>query len=192
MWSWSAWRRIATSLIPVFQVQYLMDRGAAIEHVDHNGMRPLDRAIGCRNTAVVVCFLRKGAKLGPATWAMAAGKPDIMILLLNKLMEDGNVLYKVPCVLFFIGEGVFLFISSVSCEQLIWSVSNLGYFVLIELPSWHSSERLSCFMLWGSGTIDSRLEPTNACSQVCATEWLKPRTDITWSPKTRVSVAPQI
>ena len=74
-----------------------MDRGAAIEHVDHNGMRPLDRAIGCRNTSVVVCFLRKGAKLGPATWAMAAGKPDIMILLLNKLMEDGNVLYKVKC-----------------------------------------------------------------------------------------------
>ena len=33
--------------------------------------------------------------LGPATWAMAAGKPDIMMLLLNKLMEDGNVLYKV-------------------------------------------------------------------------------------------------
>ena len=32
---------------------------------------------------------------GPATWAMASGKPDIMILLLNKLMEDGNVLYKV-------------------------------------------------------------------------------------------------
>ena len=92
-----------TSLIPVFQVQYLMDRGAAIEHVDHNGMRPLDRAIGCRNTAVVVCFLRKGAKLGPATWAMAAGKPDIMILLLNKLMEDGNVLYKVPTLLFFFG-----------------------------------------------------------------------------------------
>ena len=92
-----------------------MDRGAAIEHVDHNGMRPLDRAIGCRNTAVVVCFLRKGAKLGPATWAMAAGKPDIMILLLNKLMEDGNVLYKVKelfvslflcfCI-FFAGGGV--------------------------------------------------------------------------------------
>ena len=41
-----------------------MDRGADIEHVDHNGMRPLDRAIGCRNTAVVICFLRKGAKLG--------------------------------------------------------------------------------------------------------------------------------
>ena len=76
-------------------MQYLIDKGAVIEHVDNNGMRPLDRAIGCRNTAVVICFLRKGAKLGPATWAMAAGKPDIMILLLNKLMEDGNILYKV-------------------------------------------------------------------------------------------------
>lgn len=53
-----------TDLSSWFQVQYLMDHGAAIEHVDHNGMRPLDRAIGCRNTAVVVCFLRKGAKLG--------------------------------------------------------------------------------------------------------------------------------
>lgn len=49
-----------------------------IEHIDINGMRPLDRAIGCRNTQVVQVFLRKGAKLGPATWAMAAGKPEIM------------------------------------------------------------------------------------------------------------------
>ena len=42
-----------------------------------------------------MCIVMQGAKLGPATWAMAAGKPDIMVLLLNKLMEDGNVLYKV-------------------------------------------------------------------------------------------------
>ncbi|XP_071101400.1 protein TANC1-like isoform X2 [Haliotis cracherodii] len=75
-------------------VQYLIDKGAHIEHVDHNGMRPLDRAIGCRNTAVIVCFLRKGAKLGPETWAMASGKTDVLLLLLNKLMEDGNILYK--------------------------------------------------------------------------------------------------
>ncbi|XP_063220744.1 protein TANC2 [Bacillus rossius redtenbacheri] len=75
-------------------VQLLMDRGAMIEHVDINGMRPLDRAIGCRNTQVVQCFLRKGAKLGPATWAMAAGKPEIMLILLGKLLEDGNVLYR--------------------------------------------------------------------------------------------------
>ncbi|CAG2057215.1 unnamed protein product, partial [Timema podura] len=72
----------------------LMDKGAMIEHVDINGMRPLDRAIGCRNSQVVQCFLRKGAKLGPATWAMAAGKPEIMLILLNKLLEDGNVLYR--------------------------------------------------------------------------------------------------
>ncbi|CAH1176220.1 unnamed protein product [Phaedon cochleariae] len=75
-------------------VQFLLDRGALIEHVDINGMRPLDRAIGCRNIQVVQCFLKKGAKLGPATWAMAAGKPDIMLILLNKLLEDGNILYR--------------------------------------------------------------------------------------------------
>ncbi|XP_053388257.1 protein TANC2-like isoform X2 [Mercenaria mercenaria] len=75
-------------------VQYLIDQGAQIEHADLNGMRALDRAIDRRNTAVVVCFLRKGAKLGQMTWAVAAGKADVMLLLLNKLMEDGNVLYR--------------------------------------------------------------------------------------------------
>lgn len=35
-----------------------------IEHVDYSGMRPLDRAVGCRNTAVVVTLLKKGAKIG--------------------------------------------------------------------------------------------------------------------------------
>ena len=49
-----------------------------MEHIDLNGMRPLDRAISCRNPGAVQCFLRRGAKLGPATWAMAKGKPDIM------------------------------------------------------------------------------------------------------------------
>ncbi|KAF7285187.1 hypothetical protein GWI33_011724 [Rhynchophorus ferrugineus] len=75
-------------------VQFLLDRGALIEHVDINGMRPLDRAIGCKNIQAVHCFLKKGAKLGPATWAMAAGKPEFMLILLNKLLEDGNVLYR--------------------------------------------------------------------------------------------------
>lgn len=65
-----------------------------IEHVDHSGMRPLDRAIGCRNTSVVVMLLRKGAKLGNAAWAMATSKPDILLILLQKLMEEGNILYK--------------------------------------------------------------------------------------------------
>ncbi|XP_021048172.2 protein TANC1 isoform X2 [Mus pahari] len=75
-------------------VLYLVEKGAVIEHVDHSGMRPLDRAIGCRNTAVVVTLLRKGAKLGNAAWAMATSKPDILIILLQKLVEEGNAMYK--------------------------------------------------------------------------------------------------
>ena len=59
-------------------VTLLLENGAMMEHVDLNGMRPLDRAIGCKNTAAVQCFLKKGAKLGPATWAMANEKPEIM------------------------------------------------------------------------------------------------------------------
>ena len=80
--------------LPLFQVQLLLERGAALEHVDVNGMRALDRAIGCRHVAVVICFLRKGARIGPATWAMATGKPEVLLLLLTKLLEDGNNLYK--------------------------------------------------------------------------------------------------
>ncbi|NXU17864.1 TANC1 protein, partial [Pardalotus punctatus] len=75
-------------------VRYLVEKGAMIEHMDHSGMRPLDRAIGCRNTSVVVMLLRKGAKLGNAAWAMATSKPDILLILLQKLMEEGNTLYK--------------------------------------------------------------------------------------------------
>lgn len=32
---------------------------------------------------------------GPATWAMATSKPDIMIILLSKLIEEGDGFYKV-------------------------------------------------------------------------------------------------
>ncbi|KAK2536103.1 Tanc2 [Columba guinea] len=80
--------------VPLFVVQFLVDHGAMIEHVDYSGMRPLDRAVGCRNTSVVVTLLKKGAKIGPATWAMATSKPDIMIILLSKLMEEGDMFYK--------------------------------------------------------------------------------------------------
>lgn len=58
--------------------QMLIDRGSTLEHVDLNGMRPLDRAIACRNIQIVPVFLKKGAKLGPATWEMAFGKPEIL------------------------------------------------------------------------------------------------------------------
>ncbi|XP_071399235.1 protein TANC2-like, partial [Centroberyx affinis] len=85
-------------------VQYLVDHGALVEHVDCSGMRPLDRAVGCRNTSVVVALLKKGAKIGyhtlttcrqgPATWAMATSKPDILMVLLSKLIQEGDRLYK--------------------------------------------------------------------------------------------------
>lgn len=42
----------------------MVEHGAMIEHVDYSGMRPLDRAVGCRNTSVVVALLKKGAKIG--------------------------------------------------------------------------------------------------------------------------------
>ncbi|XP_068615562.1 protein TANC2-like [Brachionichthys hirsutus] len=75
-------------------VQYLVDHGALVEHVDCSGMRPLDRAVGCRNTSAVVALLKKGARIGPATWAMATSKPDILMVLLSKLMQEGDKLYK--------------------------------------------------------------------------------------------------
>jgi len=75
-------------------VQLLLNKGALMEHVDIHGMRPLDRAIGSRNSEAVNCFLKKGAKLGPVTWELASGKPEILLTLLNKLLEDGNTLYK--------------------------------------------------------------------------------------------------
>lgn len=45
-------------------MQYLVDHGASVEHVDCSGMRPLDRAVGCRNTSAVIALLKKGAKIG--------------------------------------------------------------------------------------------------------------------------------
>lgn len=75
-------------------VQLLLDKGALVEHVDLQGVRPLDRAIAHGNMASVACFLHKGAKLGSQTWTLAEGKPDILLLLLNKLREDGALFYK--------------------------------------------------------------------------------------------------
>lgn len=69
-WSWASccWMSFPSKLtagLPL-QVQFLVDHGAMIEHVDYSGMRPLDRAVGCRNTSVVVTLLKKGAKIGRA------------------------------------------------------------------------------------------------------------------------------
>jgi len=75
-------------------VDILLDNGANMEKTDIRGIKPLDRVIGFGNADVVSVFLKKGAKLGPATWLMAEGKPDIQLILLNKLLEDGNTLYR--------------------------------------------------------------------------------------------------
>ena len=77
-----------------FTVMELLDHGAMMEHVDMNGMRPLDRAVSCGHLEVVRCFLKKGAKLGPTTWSLAENRPMVMLTLLNKLLEDGNTLFR--------------------------------------------------------------------------------------------------
>ena len=52
-----------------------------IEQRNSKGIKPLDRAIALD-------------RLGPATWAMAEDKPQIQLVLLNKVLEDGNTLYR--------------------------------------------------------------------------------------------------
>ena len=75
-------------------VEILLDNGANMEKADVRGIKPLDRVIGHGNSLIVSVFLRKGAKLGATTWAMAQGNCDIQLILLNKLMDDGNTLYR--------------------------------------------------------------------------------------------------
>jgi len=75
-------------------VETLLDSGANMEQPDARGIKPLDRVIAHGNTDILSVFLRKGAKLGSATWAMARGQEEIQVILLNKLLEDGNTLYR--------------------------------------------------------------------------------------------------
>jgi len=75
-------------------VSILLENGANIDKQDTKGLKPMDRAVGSGNAAVVSVFLKKGAKLGPATWMMADENPEIQLILLNKLLEDGNTLYR--------------------------------------------------------------------------------------------------
>ncbi|KAI3376955.1 hypothetical protein L3Q82_000193 [Scortum barcoo] len=75
-------------------VHCLLEHGAVLERADNNGTRGSDRTTGCQNPALVASVLKKGSKMGHATWAMASSKPDILLILLQKLMEEGNILYK--------------------------------------------------------------------------------------------------
>uniref|UniRef100_H3CVQ8 Tetratricopeptide repeat, ankyrin repeat and coiled-coil containing 1 n=1 Tax=Tetraodon nigroviridis TaxID=99883 RepID=H3CVQ8_TETNG len=73
-------------------VHCLVEHGAVLERTDNGGAR--DRTSGCQNPALVASLLKKASKTGHATWAMASSKPDILLILLQKLMEEGNILYK--------------------------------------------------------------------------------------------------
>merc|ERR1719150_2273381 len=75
-------------------VATLLQAGADLEQRDGKGNRPLDRAIALGSVEVVTVFLRHGARLGATTWATAEGKPEIQLVLLNKVLEDGNCLYR--------------------------------------------------------------------------------------------------
>lgn len=57
--------------------EMVLDCGLDIEAMDKDGIRAIDLAIGHNNEVMVANLLRKGAKLGPTTWAMAKGKPRI-------------------------------------------------------------------------------------------------------------------
>jgi len=49
----------------------------------------------CLSHCVSVFICSSLCYAGPATWAMATSKPDIMIILLSKLIEEGDSFYKV-------------------------------------------------------------------------------------------------
>lgn len=84
----------AASLGNADVIKLLLKNGAEIEHVDLSGIRALDRAIGSGNVDAINCFLQTGAKIGSQTWEMAADKPNVVYLLLNKLHQDGVLLYR--------------------------------------------------------------------------------------------------
>ena len=48
-----------------------------IENADKDGVRPIDLAIAHGKEAILAKLLKRGAKLGPTTWATAKGKPRI-------------------------------------------------------------------------------------------------------------------
>ena len=59
-------------------IETLLDHGADLEAADRNGIRPIDQAMNYGSIESIRCFLRRGVKLGPTTWAMAKGNPKAM------------------------------------------------------------------------------------------------------------------
>uniref|UniRef100_A0A8C5AQB0 Tetratricopeptide repeat, ankyrin repeat and coiled-coil containing 1a n=1 Tax=Gadus morhua TaxID=8049 RepID=A0A8C5AQB0_GADMO len=95
-------------------VQLLVDRGVSLDTADKHGRTPLDlaamngdadtvrrgRGRGRGGGGIEYMRERDSDRVlvlcipGHATWAMASSKPDILLILLHKLMEEGNMLYK--------------------------------------------------------------------------------------------------
>ena len=59
-------------------VRRLVEHGADIEAVDKNGFRPVDRAVESGDIDCVQCLLKKGARLGPTTWALAKRNENVL------------------------------------------------------------------------------------------------------------------
>ena len=59
-------------------VRRLVEHGADIEAVDKNGFRPIDRAVETGDIECVQCLLKKGARLGPTTWALAKRNEQVL------------------------------------------------------------------------------------------------------------------
>ncbi|KAL1426586.1 hypothetical protein MTO96_018174 [Rhipicephalus appendiculatus] len=80
--------------------QCLLTHGADINHSDKKGRTPLDMAATQGNAEMIKLLLNNGAEIehvdlnGSQTWEMAADKPDVVHLLLNKLHQDGALLYR--------------------------------------------------------------------------------------------------
>ncbi|KFD55934.1 hypothetical protein M513_03058 [Trichuris suis] len=75
-------------------LQLFTERRVSLEHVNSRGMRPLEVSIEADNFEAFQRLLRHGAKLGPQTWNEAYKRPQFTLKLLEKLLEDGFLLYK--------------------------------------------------------------------------------------------------
>lgn len=118
---------------------------------------------------------------GHATWAMASSKPDILLILLQKLMEEGNILYKVT------------FIQGLLWKDL-WNQKLQAWswwsFVLLRRGAWRKPASATS-TLWGSSPARAK-ETSWKDSKTCESPsiWTsraaagKP----TWGPKKAVSL----